>query len=150
MLLNNVVDRIWIAHIPDVGQLAFTASGVCVPIVYMIMALAELTGTGISSRVGLLLGQGHHDQAERTLGSMMAFSLLLAMLTLLFAAGGFFLEHLNREEFTQEDYIVFSEDMTNTLFYTMEEEYELYADVLTEDDIIEYLIYTDTEIDELY
>ena len=44
MLLNNVVDRIWIAHIPDVGQLAFTASGVCVPIVYMIMALAELTG----------------------------------------------------------------------------------------------------------
>ncbi len=73
-----------------------------------------------------------------------------AMLTLLFAAGGFFLEHLNREEFTQEDYIVFSEDMTNTLFYTMEEEYELYADVLTEDDIIEYLIYTDTEIDELY
>ena len=83
MLLNNVVDRIWIAHIPDVGQLAFTASGVCVPIVYMIMALAELTGTGISSRVGLLLGQGHHHQAERTLGSMMAFSLLLAMLTVL-------------------------------------------------------------------
>lgn len=77
-------------------------------------------------------------------------ALAAAMLTLLFAAGGFFLEHLNREEFTQEDYIVFSEDMTNTLFYTMEEEYELYADVLTEDDIIEYLIYTDTEIDELY
>ena len=83
MLLNNVVDRIWIAHIPDVGQLAFTASGVCVPIVYMIMALAELTGTGISSRVGLLLGKGHHHQAERTLGSMMAFSILLAILTLL-------------------------------------------------------------------
>lgn len=83
MLLNNVVDRIWIAHIPNVGQLAFTASGVCVPIVYMIMALAELTGTGISSRVGLLLGQGHHGRAERTLGSMLAFSLLLAMLTLL-------------------------------------------------------------------
>ena len=40
--------------------------------------------------------------------------------------------------------------MTNTLFYTMEKEYEQYADVLTEDDIIEYLIYTDTEIDELY
>lgn len=83
MLLNNVVDRIWIAHIPDVGQLAFTASGVCVPIIYMIIALSELTGTGILSRVGLLLGQGHHDQAERTLGSMMAFSILLAMLTLL-------------------------------------------------------------------
>ena len=77
-------------------------------------------------------------------------ALAAAMLTLLFAAGGFFLEHLNREEFTQEDYIVFSEDMTNTLFYTMEGDYEQYADALTEDDIIEYLIYTDTEIDELY
>ena len=42
LLLNNVIDRIWIAHIPDVGQLAFTASAVCVPIVYIIMSLAEL------------------------------------------------------------------------------------------------------------
>ena len=82
LLLNNVVDRIWIAHIPDVGQLAFTASGVCVPIVYMIMALAELTGTGISPYVGQLLGRSQHAQAERTLGRMLAFSLLLALLTL--------------------------------------------------------------------
>lgn len=82
LLLNNIVDRIWIAHIPDVGQLAFTASGVCVPIVYMIMALAELTGTGISPYVGHLLGRSQHAQAERTLGRMLAFSLLLALLTL--------------------------------------------------------------------
>ena len=83
MLLNNVVDRIWIAHIPEVGQLAFTASGVYEPILYIMIALAALTDMGISPHVGLLLGQGHHDRAERTLGSMLAFSLLLAMLTLL-------------------------------------------------------------------
>lgn len=83
LLLNNVIDRIWIAHIPDVGQLAFTASGVCVPIIYGIMALAELTGAGISSHIGLLLGKGCQERAERTLGSMLAFSLLLALVTLL-------------------------------------------------------------------
>ena len=34
LLLNSVVDRLWIAHIPDVGLVAFTASGVCLPIIY--------------------------------------------------------------------------------------------------------------------
>lgn len=80
LLLNNVVDRIWIAHIPDVGQLAFTASAVCVPIVYIIMALAELVGTGIAPRVGYHLGQGNSQRAEQTLGSFFLFNILLAAL----------------------------------------------------------------------
>ena len=80
LLLNNVVDRIWIAHIPDVGQLAFTASAVCVPIIYMMMALSELVGTGIASRVGYHLGQGNSQRAEQTLGSFFLFDMLLAVL----------------------------------------------------------------------
>ena len=64
VLLNNVIDRIWIANIPDIGQLAFTASAVCAPIVYMIMALSELVGTGIAPQVGYLLGQGNRQRAE--------------------------------------------------------------------------------------
>ena len=80
LLLNNVVDRIWIAHIPDVGQLAFTASAVCVPIVYIIMALAELVGTGIAPRVGYHLGQGNRERAEQTLGSFFLFNVVLAVL----------------------------------------------------------------------
>ena len=80
LLLNNVVDRIWIAHIPDVGQLAFTASAVCVPIVYIIMALAELVGTGIAPRVGYHLGQGNSQRAEQTLGSFFLFNVVLAVL----------------------------------------------------------------------
>ena len=78
--LDNVIDRIWIAHIPDIGQLAFTASAVCVPIVYMMMALAELTGTGIAPQVGYHLGQGNRQRAEQTLGSFFLFNLLLAVL----------------------------------------------------------------------
>lgn len=80
LLLNNVVDRIWIAHIPDVGQLAFTASAVCVPIVYMMMALSELVGTGIAPQVGYHLGQGNRRRAEQTLGSFFLFDMLLAVL----------------------------------------------------------------------
>lgn len=77
--LDNVIDRIWIAHIPDIGQLAFTASAVCVPIIYMIMALAELTGTGIAPQVGYHLGQGNRQRAEQTLGSFSLFNMLLAV-----------------------------------------------------------------------
>ena len=87
LLLNNVIDRIWIAHIPDVGQLAFSASGVCVPIIYIILALAELVGTGVSPRVGFLLGQGDRHKAERTLGSMVVLNLLLALAVCLLIEG---------------------------------------------------------------
>ena len=77
--LDNVIDRIWIAHIPDIGQLAFTASAVCVPIIYIIMALAELTGTGIAPQVGYHLGRGNRQRAEQTLGSFFLFNMLLAV-----------------------------------------------------------------------
>ena len=78
--LDNVIDRIWIAHIPDIGQLAFTASAVCVPIIYMMMALSELVGTGIAPQVGYHLGQGNRQRAEQTLGSFFLFDMLLAVL----------------------------------------------------------------------
>ena len=80
LLLNNVIDRIWIAHIPDIGQLAFTASGVCVPIVYIIFALSEPVATGIAPQVGYLMGQGSRHRANQTLGSFFLFTILLAVL----------------------------------------------------------------------
>ena len=78
--LDNVIDRIWIAHIPDIGQLAFTASAVCAPIVFMIIALSELVGTGIASRVGYDFGKGDRQRAEQTLGSFFLFDMLLAVI----------------------------------------------------------------------
>ena len=78
--LDNVIDRIWIAHIPDIGQLAFTASAVCAPIVFMIIALSELVGTGIAPQVGYHLGQGNRQRAEQTLRSFFLFDMLLAVL----------------------------------------------------------------------
>ena len=79
-MADNVIDRIWIGHIPDIGQLAFTASAVCAPIVFMIIALSELVGTGIASRVGYDLGKGDRQRAEQTLGSFFLFDMLLAVI----------------------------------------------------------------------
>lgn len=78
LLLNSLVDRIWIAHIPDIGELAFTASGICVPIIYIVFAITELVGTGIVPRVGWLLGQGDQNEAERTLGAFVLLDIILA------------------------------------------------------------------------
>ena len=72
---------------------------------------------------------------------------LAAAFALLLAVGGFFLERKNEMNFSEEDYIVFSEDLTNTIIYDAD---DLYADVATEDDIMEYLIYSDIDSDELY
>ena len=83
LLLNSLVDRIWIAHIPDLGELAFTASGICVPIIYIVFAISQLVSTGIVPRVGWLLGAGNRDKAERTLGNFILLDIVLALLVCL-------------------------------------------------------------------
>lgn len=76
-----------------------------------------------------------------------AYIAIAASFALLVAAGGWLLRNNDPSDFSQEDYIVFSEEMTNTMMY---EEELLYADAATEEDMIEYLIDTGTEIYELY
>ena len=83
LLLNNIIDRIWVAHIPDVGEAAFTATGVCAPIVYLIIGLSELVGTGIAPHVGFLLGKGERRKTELTLGTFFVFNLLMALVVML-------------------------------------------------------------------
>ena len=72
---------------------------------------------------------------------------LAAAFAMIVTIGGFILEKTDGTDFSHEDYIVFSEDMTNTILYDTDEQY---ADALSDDDIIEYLIYTGVEIEELY
>ncbi len=83
LLFNNIIDRIWVANIPDVGEAAFTATGVCAPIVYLIMGFSELVGTGVAPHVGYLLGKGEHRKSELTLGTFFVFNLLLAVVVTL-------------------------------------------------------------------
>ena len=87
------------------------------------------------------------QQTARQTRRWPAYIAVAASVALLVAAGGWALRGDAQSDFSQEDYIVFSDDMTNTVMY---EDDLWYADAATEEDMIEYLIYIGTEIDELY
>lgn len=72
---------------------------------------------------------------------------LAAAFAMIVTIGGFILEKTTETDLSYEDYIVFSEDMTNTIFYDTETQY---AEAFSDEDIIEYLIHTGVEIEELY
>ena len=84
-VLYNVVDRIYIGHIPEVGKLALTGVGVCMPLIMLISAFAMLAGMGGAPRASIMLGRNDAEEAERILGNCAALLLLVAVtLTVLF------------------------------------------------------------------
>ena len=76
-VLYSVVDRIYLGHLPGVNHLALTGIGVTMPIVSVIMGLANLCGTGGSPLCAMARGRGDNEEAERTMGN--AFALLLTI-----------------------------------------------------------------------
>ena len=74
-LLYNIVDRIYIGHIPEVGASALTGVGLFLPILMLINAFAMLAGSGGAPLASIAMGEDHNDHAEKIVGN--AFSLLL-------------------------------------------------------------------------
>ena len=68
-MLYNVVDRIYIGHMGDEGELALTGVGVCMPLILIISAFAALIGASGAPRASIFMGKGDFDSAERTMGS---------------------------------------------------------------------------------
>ena len=68
-LLYNIVDRIYIGHIPEVGRTALTGIGLCFPVIYLITAFTMLVAQGGAPRAAIAMGQGDNDRAERIMGS---------------------------------------------------------------------------------
>ena len=86
-LLYNVVDSVYIGHIPQVGRMALTGVGVCMPIVISISAFSSLIGRGGAPKMSISMGQKNDERAERILGSCFSGLLLLGiLLTVLFFA----------------------------------------------------------------
>ncbi|MGI6181902.1 MAG: MATE family efflux transporter [Agathobaculum sp.] len=71
-LLYNIVDRIYIGHIPETGAAALTGMGVTFPVITLISAFAALIGMGGAPRASIAMGAGEHEKAERTLGTCTA------------------------------------------------------------------------------
>jgi len=74
-MLYNLVDRIYIGHLPDVGELALTGVGITFPITVLIMAFTGLFGIGAVPLFSIARGKGEEEEAENIMGN--AFSLLM-------------------------------------------------------------------------
>jgi len=79
-LLYNVVDRIYIGHIPEIGGLALTGVGLFTPILMLITASAMLAGAGGAPRAAIAMGRGEKSEAEKIVGNCFTVLLLLAVL----------------------------------------------------------------------
>ncbi len=87
--LYNVVDRIYIGHIPQVGATALTGVGLTFPLIMILSAFSCLIGMGAAPKVAFKLGAGDRDGAEEIVGnctfSLLVISCLLTVLTQAFA-----------------------------------------------------------------
>ena len=87
-MLYNIVDRIFIGHIPDAGSLALTGVGVTMPIIMIVSAFAGLVSSGGAPRASISMGKGDMDSAEQTLGGcfllQVIVSIILTVVLLLF------------------------------------------------------------------
>ena len=83
-MLYNVVDRIYIGHIPEVGSLALTGVGVCMPLIMIVSAFAALVSSGGAPRSSIFMGRKESEKAEKTLGNCFSLQVLVSLvLTLL-------------------------------------------------------------------
>lgn len=88
-MLYNVVDRIYIGHIPDVGALALTGVGVCMPLIMLVTAFASLVSTGGAPRASIFMGRGDKESAEKTLGNCFAMQVIVSViLTIILLVAG--------------------------------------------------------------
>ena len=89
VLIYNMVDRIFIGHIPDIGSTALTGVGICMPVTLIVSAFAQLTGVGGAPLASMALGRNDKEEAERILGTccfgMIVVSVLLTITGLVFS-----------------------------------------------------------------
>lgn len=77
-MLYNIVDRIYIGHIPGDGSMALTGVGVCMPLIMIVSAFAALISSGGAPRASIAMGRGEQDSAERILGNCFSLQLLVS------------------------------------------------------------------------
>lgn len=79
-VLYNMVDRMYIGHIPEIGAVALTGVGVTLPVIMLISAFATLASMGGAPRASIMMGRGKKEEAERILGSCTTALVLTAVI----------------------------------------------------------------------
>lgn len=77
-MLYNIVDRIYIGHMPGTGSLALTGVGVCMPIIMIVSAFAALVSSGGAPRASIFMGKNDMKTAEKTLGSCFSIQIIIS------------------------------------------------------------------------
>ena len=87
-VLYNIIDRMYIGHIPGSGPVALTGVGLTFPIITLISAFSAFIGAGGAPLASISLGKGDRDRAEKILGNgvsvLLIFSASLTVLFMLF------------------------------------------------------------------
>ena len=78
-MLYNVVDRIYLGHIPGEGSLALTGVGVCFPIIMVVSAFSSLVASGGAPKASIAMGRGDKEEAEKILGSCFSFLFIISL-----------------------------------------------------------------------
>ena len=79
-MLYNIVDRIYIGHIPVEGSLALTGVGVCMPIIMIVTAFAALVSSGGAPRASIFMGKKDSESAEKTLGGCFLLQIIISII----------------------------------------------------------------------
>ena len=78
-MLYNIVDRIYVGHIPETGSLALAGLGVTYPIIVLITAFSNLIGMGGAPRASVAMGRGDYKTAEKILGNCITLLIVLSV-----------------------------------------------------------------------
>ena len=79
-MLYNIVDRIYIGHIPGDGSLALTGVGVCMPVIMIVSAFAALISSGGAPRTSICMGKQDNESAEKILGNCFLLQIIISFL----------------------------------------------------------------------
>ena len=79
-MLYNIVDRIYIGHMPGDGSLALTGIGVCMPLIMLVSAFAALVSSGGAPRASIFMGKKDHENAEKTMGNCFSLQIIVSLI----------------------------------------------------------------------
>ena len=79
-MLYNLVDRIFIGHMSEIGDLALTGVGVCLPLIMLVSAFASLVSAGGAPRASIFMGKKDNETAEKIMGNCFLLQIIISFI----------------------------------------------------------------------
>lgn len=79
-MLYNIVDRIYIGHMPKDGSMALTGVGVCMPLILLVSAFAALVSSGGAPRASIFMGRQDLESAEKTMDNCFSLQIIVSLI----------------------------------------------------------------------